>query len=113
MNFDGNILNIIFALNKHSYYVLSSSHLYSVITLNALVMLLSPLDVHRAHVLNANDLAVMLISATIVKLNGIRIKRAMLHVHQDKVRCEHRREVSVKIHNIVPMTSNHVHAVKC
>lgn len=78
-----------------------------------LAMLLSPLDVRRVRVLNANALAVMLIFATIVKLNGIRIKRAMLRVHQGKVRCEHHRAVSVKTLNIVPMTSNHAHAVKC
>lgn len=94
------------ALIKHSHLFVSSP-------LYALVMLLSPLDVHRVRESNANDLAVMLTFATIVKPNGIRIKRAMLHVHRGKVRCEHHREVSVKIHSIAPMTSNHAHAVKC
>lgn len=58
-----------------------------------LVMLLLQLDVRHVRALNANALAVMLTFATIVKLNGIRIKRVMQHVRLVKVQCEHHLEV--------------------
>lgn len=59
---------------------------------SCIVMLLSPLDARHALASNANALAVMLTFAIIVKLNGIQIKRAMLHALQGKVQWEHHQE---------------------
>lgn len=57
-----------------------------------LVMLWLQRDVRHVLELNVSVLAVMWTFATIVKPNGIRIKRVMQHVPHGKVQCVHHRE---------------------
>lgn len=56
-------------------------------------MLWLQLDVRHVLELSANVLAVMWTFATIVKPNGIRIRRVTRHVPQGKVQCVHHQEV--------------------